>query len=109
MENNLDMIDMETVAGNMAESWNQAVHTPYLALYYNAVGKIPEYYNWEEWRQSEERIYKNMYLQIQSHFNTSGSRNNAMYEFLNEEFKSEREKLLQARERCLEKKSCGLI
>lgn len=109
MDKNMEVIDLETMAGTMAESWNKAVNTPYLAVYYQAVSRIPDYYKWDEWKESEERIYRNMHLQIQGHFNAPGTRHSEMYEALTEEFRAEREKLLMARERCLEKKSCGLI
>ncbi len=71
----------------------------WLTTYYEAVREIPDYFNPQEWRESEKLIYENMLQEIDGHFNIRGTFNSGMHKKLLEIFKNERDKLIQAKER----------
>jgi hypothetical protein len=71
----------------------------WVTTYYEQVKKIPEYFTFEEWKESEKFIYDSMVNEINGHFAARGTFDSGMRPKLLERFKKERERLLQAKER----------
>lgn len=71
----------------------------WLTTYYEAVERIPSYFNPQEWRESEKLIYESMVNEIGGHFNMRGTFGSGMHKELLEIFKNERVRLIQAKER----------
>ncbi len=67
----------------------------WIATYYEAVEKIPNYFTYQEWKESEKLIYDSIVEEVKGGmFGTEGSIISTI-----EIFKKERNKLLQAKER----------
>jgi len=71
----------------------------WITTYYDAVDKIPDYFTPQEWKESEKLIYESMLEEITGHFSMRGTLRSGMSAKLFEAFKSERERLLKAKER----------
>jgi len=71
----------------------------WVTTYYTEVEKIPDYFNFGEWKDAEKLIYDSMVNGINGHFNMRGTYNSGMRPKLSEIFAIERERLLKAKER----------
>ena len=75
----------------------------WITTYYTETGKIPSYFSFDEWKDAEKLIYESMVNEINGHFNMRGTFNSGMRPKLLEIFAKERERLLKAKERELNK------
>jgi len=72
--------------------------------YFIDVAKIPDYFNLDEWKETETMIYRRTTDSINGDFNSRGMFDSGLYKKLMEDFKKEREKLIKAKEREFENK-----
>lgn len=70
----------------------------WITLYFSEVAKIPPFYSLDEWKESEKTIYTHMLKEIDGHFAARGTFESGMRPRLIEEVKTERERLLKAKE-----------
>jgi CRISPR/Cas system-associated protein Csx1 len=77
---------------------NKKIDEQYLTIYFSEVSTIPNFYNLEEWKETENILYKSMRQSLKGYFI---NRNN--YEghgkTVESEFIKEREKYIKAKER----------
>ncbi|GEM_PF-6877852 len=77
---------------------NKKISEQYLTIYFNEVGKIPNFYTLEEWKETENILFNSMRESLKGYF-----RNRNTYEGsakgIEAEFIKEREKYIKAKER----------
>ncbi len=69
----------------------------WITIYYNTVEKIPVYFTPKEWKDSERLLYEHLLEEINGQFSMRGTEGSRISTI--ENFKKERNKLLQAKER----------
>ncbi len=70
----------------------------WVTTYYDEVDRIPSYFTFQEWKESEKFIYDSMVNEINGNFASRNISKHRRIERL-ETFKKERDKLVQAKER----------
>ena len=91
-------LEFESLNINMLRN-EKMIKEQYLTAYFREVSQIPSFYNWEEWKATEETISQRMIAQIKGFFNVRGVLNNS--DDLLAEFLQERTKHREAKERSL--------
>jgi len=71
----------------------------YITGYFSQVSEIPDYYNENEWFETEKIIYESTNQRIQGHFSSRGLLNSGGTKLYFDAFNKERQKLLKAKER----------
>lgn len=84
---------LRTIARNSASYHN------FILLYFEQVGKIPNFFNQNEWEDSEYGIYNSMVNRLNRYFNLGGAFRSSVREKELEALQKEREKLLIAKKR----------
>ena len=84
--------------GNMAQE-------QFLISYFNQVDKIPTFYTWEEWKETESVIFNHMLQELEGHFSSRGTYGGGAQKALCDEFIKERGRYLKAKEREFNNKS----
>lgn len=85
------------------KSQENLIRPQYLTAYFNEAAKIPDFYTWEEWKETEAVLYQRILASINGHFNARGVYNSGMRVALIDEFNKEREKYIKAKERQFKK------
>ncbi len=85
------------------QSQGNLVRPQYLTSYFNELAKIPDFYTWEEWKETENVLYQHILTGINGHFNARGVYNSGMRTALIDEFNKERDKYIKAKERQFKK------
>lgn len=80
-------------------SIGRAHRRDFILDYFTDVAKIPTYFNFEEWKETEAMIYQKAVNYINADFSARGIANSGMRIKLLEDFKKEREKLVKAKGR----------
>jgi len=70
-----------------------------VSLYYEQVEKIPQFYDQNEWAQSESELYHSLEKKIKNHYESRGLSASGFPKEQLERLKKEREKLLTAKKR----------
>jgi len=70
----------------------------WITLYYDQVGKIPSYFSLDDWKEAEKLIYSSMVNEINGHFAARGTFDSGMRPKLIETFKTERDRVIKAKE-----------
>ncbi len=70
----------------------------WVTTYYDEVSKIPSYFSIEDWKEAEKLIYDSMVNEINGHFAARGTFNSGMRPKAVETFKTERERVIKAKE-----------
>ncbi|PIQ90211.1 MAG: hypothetical protein COV71_05835 [Candidatus Omnitrophica bacterium CG11_big_fil_rev_8_21_14_0_20_41_12] len=81
------------------ESQSKLVRQQYLTAYFDEVAKIPAFYTWEEWKETEGILYSRILNGINGIFNLRGMFSSSERVALIDEFNKERDKYLKAKER----------
>lgn len=85
------------------KSQENLIRPQYLTAYFNEAAKIPDFYTWEEWKETEAVLYQRILSSINGNFNARGVYNSGMRVALIDEFNKEREKYIKAKERQFKK------
>lgn len=80
-------------------SLNSSVYLNFVSLYFEQVEKIPQFYDQNEWAQSESEIYHSLEKKIKNHYESRGLSTSGLPKEQLELLKKEREKLLTAKRR----------
>lgn len=80
-------------------SLNSSVYLNFVLLYFKQVEKIPQFYNQNEWVESESEIYHSLEKKISNHYESRGLSASGLPKEQLELLKKEREKLLKAKRR----------
>ncbi|GEM_PF-3002883 len=100
----LNRIALELDALNLnLEKREPIIKEQYLTIYFREVDKIPKFYNWEEWKESENILFIRMFNNLKGYFNLMGMLSSGEMKVIENEFNKEREKYLKAKERELKK------
>lgn len=91
--NYLESIDLSLKSFNWKHSRNRIID------YYEEIAKIPDYFTFQEWKESENFIYKYMIGEINNNFSARGIYNSGIRIKALESFKIERDRLIAAKER----------
>ncbi len=67
--------------------------------YYEEIAKIPDYFTFQEWKESENFIYNSMVDEINNNFSARNIYNSGIRIKALENFKKERDRLIAAKER----------
>lgn len=67
----------------------------YLTIYFSVVNKIPNFYNLEEWKETENILFNQLYNRLRSDYSVRKTN----FELIKKEFTNERLKYLRAKER----------
>ena len=78
---------------------NSSVYLSFVSLYFEQVEKIPQFYDQNEWSQSESEIYLSLEKKIKNHYESRGLSASGLPKEQLELLKKEREKLLIAKRR----------
>lgn len=71
----------------------------WMIAYYSAVSAIPDYFDWREWKESEQTIYDSIINEIKDDFTATGTSKSEMEIELLKMLKGERQKLLEVKEK----------
>ena len=77
---------------------NKMIKEQYLTIYFNEIDKIPDSYNFEEWKETEEILFNRMRQQLKGYFISRGGGVHR-FESIESEFIKERSKCIKAKER----------
>jgi len=80
-------------------TFKNVINEQYLTVYFTEVAKIPEFYTWEEWKETEAILFNHMLQELKGHFSSRGIYQSSMRENAEKTFNSEREKYIKAKER----------
>lgn len=78
---------------------NSSISQNFILLYFEQVEKIPQFYDQNEWSQSESKIYLSLEKKIKNHYESRGLSASGLPGEQLELLKKEREKLLTAKRR----------
>jgi len=78
---------------------NSSVYLNFVSLYFEQVEKIPQFYDQNEWMESESKIYLSLEKKIKNHYESRGLSASGLPGEQLELLKKEREKLLTAKRR----------
>ena len=78
---------------------NSSVYLNFVSLYFEQVEKIPQFYDQNEWSQSESKIYLSLEKKIKNHYESRGLSASGLPREQLELLKKEREKLLISKRR----------
>lgn len=81
------------------EKNERIIKEQYLTIYFNEIEKIPKFYNWEEWKETENILFNRIFRHLQGYFNARGVFNSGEWKELEKEFNQQREKYIKAKER----------
>jgi hypothetical protein len=70
----------------------------WVTTYYDEVSKIPSYFSIADWKEAEKLIYDSMVNEINGHFAARGTFDSGMRPKALETFKTERERVIKAKE-----------
>jgi len=85
-------------------SLNSSIYLNFVLLYFEQVKKIPQFYDQNEWAESESEIYHSLEKKIINHYESRGLSASGFPKEQLELLKKEREKLLIAKRREFENK-----
>ena len=71
----------------------------WMIAYYSAVSAIPDYFDWREWKETEQTIYDSIVQEIKDDFTATGTSKSEMETKLLKMLKGERQKLLEVKEK----------
>lgn len=80
-------------------SLNSSVYLNFISIYFEQVEKIPQFYNQNEWTQSESEVYHSLEKKIKNHYESRGLSASGLPRGQLELLKKERIKLVTAKRR----------
>jgi len=80
-------------------SLNSSVYLNFVSLYFEQVEKIPQFYDQNEWAQSESEIYHSLEKKIKNHYESRGLTKSGFPKEKLALIKKERDRLLTAKRR----------
>lgn len=86
---------------------NKKIGEQCLTNYFSEVSKIPNFYTWEEWKETEVLLFKNMRESLKGYFISRNPYDKDHGKAAVDEFVKEREKYVKAKEREFNKKKCA--
>ncbi len=96
----LNRISLELEQLNLNMRINEKIlKRQYLTMYFDEAGKIPNFYTWEEWKETESVLFRRISQALDGFFNNRGMFDSSIKKAIDEEFKKERDKYIKAKER----------
>ncbi len=96
----LNRIALELDAMNLnLDKREPIIKEQYLTIYFKEVEKIPGFYNFDEWKETEALLFNRILQQLKGYFNARGMLSSGEMQAIEKEFNKEREKYIIAKER----------